>query len=235
MRDDRRVTDEQQTPDRGRGRASRWLVPAAAAALVVGGTAWWSAGTEDATQVRAGSTPSTSPSANPSTGTTAEAVPAPRKPGAPERLRIPDLDVDAPVQPVKAPDRTLIPPSDPQQLGWWADGARPGDAEGSALVTGHTVSTGGGALDDLEQLERGAPIVVRTDQGRVRYAVERVRVYDKGRIARDAERLFSQDVPGRLVVITCEDWDGTRYLSNVVVTAVPAGNGRSVRPAANRS
>jgi len=23
------------------------------------------------------------------------------------------------------------------------------------------------------------------------------------------------------VLLTCEDWDGTRYLSNVVVTAVP--------------
>jgi len=28
-------------------------------------------------------------------------------------------------------------------------------------------------------------------------------------------------VPGRLVLITCEDWDGERYLSNVVVTATP--------------
>ena len=33
--------------------------------------------------------------------------------------------------------------------------------------------------------------------------------------------MFSQDVPGRLVLITCEDWDGSRYLSNVVVTATP--------------
>ena len=49
-----------------------------------------------------------------------------------------------------------------------------------------------------------------------------VRVYDKGSVARDAKRLFSQDVPGRLVLVTCEDWDGERYLSNVVVTAAPA-------------
>ena len=46
-----------------------------------------------------------------------------------------------------------------------------------------------------------------------------VRVYDKGSVAGDAKRLFSQDVPGRLVLVTCEDWDGERYLSNVVVTA----------------
>jgi hypothetical protein len=51
--------------------------------------------------------------------------------------------------------------------------------------------------------------------------VRTVRVYDKGSVARDAKRLFSQDVPGRLVLVTCEDWDGERYLSNVVVTAAP--------------
>jgi hypothetical protein len=51
--------------------------------------------------------------------------------------------------------------------------------------------------------------------------VRRVAVYAKGSLARQAERLFSQDVPGRLVLITCEDWDGSRYLSNVVVTATP--------------
>ena len=67
----------------------------------------------------------------------------------------------------------------------------------------------------------GDDITVRTDHGRIHYVVDRVRVYSKGRIADDATELFSQDSPGRLVLITCEDWDGTRYLSNVVVTALP--------------
>lgn len=222
------MPDKQQTTGRGRSRASQWLVPVAAAALVVGGTVWWVSEPGQPVTVTeapatdssdAGSGPGASP--DPSVATTSEAVPAPRRAGAPVRLRIPDLGVDAPVQPVSAPDRTLIPPADPQRLGWWADGARPGDREGSALVTGHTVHTGGGALDDLEEVEQGAPIMVRTDKGTLRYVVKQVRVYDKGRLADDAERLFSQDVRGRLVVITCEDWDGTRYLSNVVVTAVP--------------
>jgi hypothetical protein len=48
-----------------------------------------------------------------------------------------------------------------------------------------------------------------------------VHIYSKGSLAQRAERVFSQDVPGRLVLITCEDWDGERYLSNVVVTAAP--------------
>lgn len=130
------------------------------------------------------------------------------EPGAPRRLVIPALGVDAPVVPVKAPNRTLTPPSDPQQLGWWADGARPGAGRGSALVTGHTVHTGGGALDDLETVEPGDQVVVRTSRSRLTYVVSTVKVYGKGALARQAERVFSQEVPGRLVVITCEDWNG---------------------------
>ena len=134
---------------------------------------------------------------------------------------IPVLQVDASVLPITAPNRTLIPPSDPQQLGWWSDGARPGDVRGSALVTGHTVHTGGGALDDLETVEPGDRVVVRTVKSRLTYVVRTVRIYEKGALARSAARVFSQEVPGRLVVITCEDWDGSQYLSNVVVVAVP--------------
>jgi LPXTG-site transpeptidase (sortase) family protein len=114
-----------------------------------------------------------------------------------------------------------VPPSDPQQLGWWSDGAKPGAARGSALVTGHTVHTGGGALDHLEELRPGDRVVVRTDRSSLRYVVQQVRTYSKGAIARHADRLFSQQVAGRLVLVTCEDWDGERYLSNVVVTATP--------------
>lgn len=177
--------------------------------------AWWS---------QPGPGGAEAPAAEPSPppiGTTARPAVAPPEPGAPTIVRIPALDVRASVIPVRAPDRTLVPPRDPRRLGWWVDGAKPGAAEGSALIAGHTVHTGGGALDDLEELRAGDEVAVRTDRGTVRYGVDRVRIYSKGRIADDATRLFSQDVPGRLVLITCEDWDGTRYLSNVVVTASP--------------
>lgn len=193
--------------------AAAGTVLAAAGAFV-----WWSE--SDPESATAPPPPASSP---PPIGTTAKPAIAAPEPGAPEVVRIPALGVRAPVVPVHAPDRTLVPPRDPSRLGWWADGAKPGAEEGSALVAGHTVHTGGGALDDLEELRRGDEIVVRTDRGTLRYEVDRVRIYSKGRIADDATRLFSQDVPGRLVVITCEDWDGSRYLSNVVVTATPAG------------
>ena len=205
-----------------RGRLPEWLAAVGAVLVAIGLAAWLleSPAGPAGGPLAAGTS---GVSAGPASGSTPTAKPvlAPRKPGAPRRVLIPALGVDAAVLPVKAPNDTLIPPADPQQLGWWADGARPGAERGSALLAGHTVHTGGGALDDLEQLTRGQRVVVRTDRDEFRYEVVRVSVYSKGRLSRDAERVFSQEVPGRLVVITCEDWDGTRYLSNVVVVARP--------------
>lgn len=143
------------------------------------------------------------------------------RPGAPERLEVPALDIDAPVVPIAAPGGVLTPPSDPQTLGWWADGARPGARRGSALVTGHTVSSGGGAMDDLEQLAVGERVWMRTERGRIGYEVRDVVILGKGELARRATEVFDQEVDGRLVLITCEDWNGVEYLSNVVVTAAP--------------
>jgi LPXTG-site transpeptidase (sortase) family protein len=141
--------------------------------------------------------------------------------GPPRRLFVPSLGVDAPVVGIDAPDGVLVPPSDPTVLGWWRSGARPGARYGGALITGHTVSTGGGAFDDLETLVAGDPVRVRTVRGDIRYRVTAVTVYRKASLARDAARVFSQKVPGRLVLITCEDWNGTVYLSNAVVFADP--------------
>lgn len=143
--------------------------------------------------------------------------------GAPRSIHIGRLGVRSPVQPIHAVGGTLVPPGDPTVLGWWADGARPGDPRGSVLVTGHTVSTGGAALDRLETLRRGDTVMVRTHRDTLEYAVRRVAIIDKGLVAQQAERLFNQVVPGRLVLITCGDWDGSRHRSNVVVTARPNG------------
>ena len=40
-----------------------------------------------------------------------------------------------------------------------------------------------------------------------------------GKLAQDAQRVFSQTGPGRLVLITCEDWNGSGYDSNAIVFA----------------
>jgi LPXTG-site transpeptidase (sortase) family protein len=141
--------------------------------------------------------------------------------GRPARLLVPRLGVDAPVYGIEAPGGVLTPPSNPQTLGWWNGGAVPGAARGGALITGHTVHTGGGAFDDLETLRPGDRVTVRTTKGTVRYAVTGVTVYRKATLAKDAERVFRQTGPGRLVLVTCEDWNGSVYLSNAVVFADP--------------
>jgi LPXTG-site transpeptidase (sortase) family protein len=144
------------------------------------------------------------------------------KAGRPVRLVVPRLRVNAPVYPIGAPGGVLTPPSDPQTLGWWDGGAVPGAAHGGALITGHTVHTGGGAFDDLESLRAGDDVRVATNRGVIRYAVSGVAIYRKASLARDAAQIFRQSGPGRLVLITCEDWNGSIYLSNAVVFADPA-------------
>ena len=141
--------------------------------------------------------------------------------GTPRRLVIKALNVDVPVLPIDAPGGVLLPPSDPRSLGWWRDGAEAGAARGSVLIAGHTVSSGGGAFDNLETLTPGDRVRVRTTNGVVAYRVTGVTIYRKAAPARHSERLFSQSVPGRLVLVTCEDWNGSTYLSNAVALAEP--------------
>jgi LPXTG-site transpeptidase (sortase) family protein len=149
------------------------------------------------------------------------AAPVKTIPGSPNRVIIPDQQINVPVIPIQAASGVLTPPSNPQELGWWAQGAQPGSKTGSALITGHTVHTGGGALDNLNKLPFGAKVIVQTDHGRLTYRVIRVVDFTKGRLSEDAARLFNQDSRGRLVLITCSDWNGVQYLSNTVVTAIP--------------
>lgn len=141
------------------------------------------------------------------------------RPLVPERLMVEGLDVDAPVVPIDVTDGVLVPPASPQVLGWWQGGAAVGAEQGSALITGHTVHSGGGALDDLETLEPGDEIVVQGRNREMSFRVASVQVLGKGQLAERAEEVFDQTGPPRLVVITCEDWNGSGYDSNVLVTA----------------
>jgi LPXTG-site transpeptidase (sortase) family protein len=139
----------------------------------------------------------------------------------PQAVELPSLDVRASVEPVElGADRVLKPPDDPDVLGWWQAGRRPGSQQGSALFTGHTISTGGGALERLEELRIGDPVIVRSDGTAVQFEVVDVEVMTRAELTERAETLFDQDGDARVLLITCEDWDGTDWLSNVVVQAV---------------
>ena len=216
-----------------RRRLTGLLLGAAAPALVVGGLFLAGDGLGTTTPSPGAGTPpapppairvvrpSASPSAATSNGSSAAA--AAERGVRPQVVVVPALEVQAPVTPIIAEDGALTPPPDPQQVGWWSGGARPGSARGAAVVTGHTVHTGGGALDDLETLTRGDRVVVRSDSEELAYRVGSVEVLSRDALARRSVEIFGRTGPGRLVLITCEDWDGSAYTSNVVVTAEPIG------------
>ena len=141
--------------------------------------------------------------------------------GAPRRLVVDRLGVRSDVVPISGESGVLLPPSDAQLLGWWREGAVPGAARGTAVLTGHTVSTGGGPFDHLQRLARGDEVVVRTAKGVIRYTVTSSRNYGTAALARRSGEIFRLDGPGRLVLITCSGYDGRVYRSNTVVTAAP--------------
>jgi hypothetical protein len=141
--------------------------------------------------------------------------------GVPDRVVVDRLSVRSGVVPISGNSGVLLPPSDPQLLGWWQEGAVPGAARGTAVFTGHTVHTGGGALDDLSSLVPGDRVRVQTSRGTIGYAVTSVRDYSTAAVAKRSRQIFRLGGPGRLVLVTCAGWNGETYLSNTVVVAQP--------------
>jgi len=134
---------------------------------------------------------------------------------SPTRLRL--AEMRAPVVPLVLNGTELVPPDNAKILGWW--GRRAGALHGTTLLVGHTVHTGGGTFDNLEDVPVGALARVSG----VRYRVARVTTMRKATVAAHAQRLFSQRGPHKLVLVTCEDYNPAtgHYASNVVVVARP--------------
>jgi len=146
-------------------------------------------------------------------------------PGAPIRLSMPALKVTAPIVPIATSGSALDPPRDYREVGWWSASAKPGSGHGQTVITGHTVHTGGASMNRLGRLATGDLVDVISRRGTMRYVVQRSTVYSKRAIADRAQALFGQDHGrGRLVLVTCTDWNGHEYLSNVVVLAKPLGS-----------
>lgn len=141
--------------------------------------------------------------------------------GDPIQVIVPRLQVKAPVVAITGSSGALIPPSDPLMIGWWLEGPKPGDAHGTALLTGHTVHYGGGAFDHLSSLVVGDRFRIRTAKGVITYVVQDVRNYTKGALARNATSLFRLTGTPRLLLITCANWNGRIFLDNTVVTGAP--------------
>jgi LPXTG-site transpeptidase (sortase) family protein len=144
-------------------------------------------------------------------------------PGIPRVLRISRIGVDARVVPIQSNEqRILEPPRDLGVVGWWSGGAAPGERRGSAVLVGHSVrNEGGGVFDHMGDLSTGDAIEVEAADATLSYRVQSIDVLSKEEVARNAEEIFAQSGTGRLVLITCEDWDGKAWRSNIVTIAEP--------------
>jgi LPXTG-site transpeptidase (sortase) family protein len=150
------------------------------------------------------------------------ALPAPSNP---ELLIVPEIDLRAPIVPIEIdPDGVLDPPANVHEVGWWRHSAKPGATSGQTLVTGHTVHTGGGVMNELGDLRPGALVQIKTALGTVDYETTKVFVYTKAEVAQHKQQLFGQKrSSNRLVLVTCTGWTGKDYTSNIIVFADPLG------------
>ena len=143
--------------------------------------------------------------------------------GAPVRLVVPSVGIDAPVVPIEtSTDGVLTPPADVDTAGWWQRSAEPGARRGQVLVTGHTVHDGDGSMDAMGEVQAGDRVRLRRGGKTALYRTTAVTVYSKAEVAERATKLFGQDRGhGRLVLVTCTDWNGEDYESNIIVFAEP--------------
>lgn len=144
---------------------------------------------------------------------------------APVRLRVPSVDLDAPLDQVGVRDDGLMEiPDDGDRAGWYRYGPTPGDEEGSAVLAGHVDTQEGlGAMAALMDVPMDAEVEVEMDDG----SVLRYRVIGRETIEKDelpVDELFDRSGPARLTLVTCGGpwrYEASSYRDNVVVVAVP--------------
>jgi hypothetical protein len=146
----------------------------------------------------------------------------------PVEVRLPSLDVVSPVRAVGVEgDGELEVPADVGTVGWYRFGPRPGDRQGSVVLSGHIDSAGQGrgAFFQLGELRPGDRILVRLSDGRTwRYRVVAREEWPKSVVPLD--RIFSRSGAARLTLVTCGGGfreDIRSYQDNIAVTAVPEG------------
>ncbi len=142
--------------------------------------------------------------------------------GGPARVTIARLGITAPVNAVGIDMKAgaLGIPSDIKKVGWWRDGAAPGDKTGTVLIAGHVDSkkAGGGAFFALKSARSGD--IVKVDSRS--YRVTSVKIVKKSALPAS---IYTRNGSPKLVLVTCGgpfDAAAGHYRDNVIVTAVPA-------------
>jgi sortase (surface protein transpeptidase) len=144
----------------------------------------------------------------------------------PTHLTIPSLRVDTTVVRLGLnSDDTVEVPSDPGQVGWYANGPAPGE-QGPAVILGHLDSvTGPAVFFHLASLPAGARILVgRQDGSTAAFVVQRVATFPVASFPTD--QVYGATTDPELRLITCGgeySFVQRHYLENVVVFAVLVG------------
>ncbi|GAA4625996.1 class F sortase [Cellulomonas oligotrophica] len=147
-------------------------------------------------------------------------------PPAPVRVRVPDLDIDMPVDPVGVrPEGDMELPEGADRAAWYRFGPAPASPAGSTLIAAHVDSwtTGVGPFSRLRDVQPGALVEVDAQDG----TVHTYRVSEVVAVPKDTAPVgewFDREGSRRLVLVTCGGEfreDVGHYADNVVVTADP--------------
>ncbi|GAA1880860.1 hypothetical protein GCM10009836_72710 [Pseudonocardia ailaonensis] len=156
------------------------------------------------------------------TGGTAVPVTAARATETPTAVRIPKLGVDQRLTSLGLdPAGAMQVPDSANDIGWFRDGAVPGDP-GPAVLAAHVdLGHRAGAFTALRTLTAGDTVeVTRADGTTAVFAVTDVTTVDKDAFPTD--QVFGPTPLSRLTLVTCGgtlDRSAGRYLSNVLVRA----------------
>lgn len=126
------------------------------------------------------------------------------------------------------PDGSLALPTAAGRVGWWRSGASAGSRYGTVVLAGHidTAAGGVGYFAGLLQARTGDIVELSGSGLTQRYRVTRVEDLPKTELS-GRSQLFSQAVPGRLLLVTCTgrfDRRTRHYDHNRLVYADPAGS-----------
>ncbi|MFI9648350.1 class F sortase [Streptomyces sp. NPDC052040] len=143
---------------------------------------------------------------------------------APKRLVIPQIGVDAPFTELSLDATGHLnppPPNDRNLVGWYKNGASPGE-RGTAIVAGHVDTTTGPAVFVFLRLLKPGGIVdiTRADGTTLRFQIDSVETFSKAHFP--DQRVYADAPTPQLRLITCGgsyDHAAHEYLSNTVVFA----------------
>ncbi len=139
---------------------------------------------------------------------------------SPSRLRIPAINVDAPVDATGLLDNgEMDVPNDIVSTGWFENGYMPGEP-GNSVIAGHVDGKNGPAVFyDIGKLEIGDEVLVTGDEGQeLTFVVERVEIYPVD--DSPLREIFGFSNGSRLNLITCTgeyNKEGSFYEDRLVV------------------